>query len=68
LDSRIAAPRPAQVAGRPSAASDPALGLGASNVIVSAALGDYLRRELGVHTTRDYVSLTLDVNFQWRWP
>ncbi|NKJ44379.1 peptidase S10 [Novosphingobium sp. SG720] len=68
LDSRVAAPRPAPVAGRPSAASDPALGLGASNVIVSAALGDYLRRELGVQTARDYVALTLDVNFQWRWP
>lgn len=68
LDSRVAAPRPAPVAGRPSAASDPALGLGASNVIVSPTLGDYLRRELGVQTARDYVALTLDVNFQWRWP
>ncbi|MFD2781796.1 hypothetical protein ACFS32_12595 [Novosphingobium pokkalii] len=37
-------------------------------MIVSAALGDYLRRELGVQTARDYVALTLDVNFQWRWP
>lgn len=70
LDSRVTAARAKVVApaGRPSAANDPALGLGSSNVIVSASLGDYMRRELGVATTMDYVALTLDVNFQWSWP
>ena len=26
-----------------------------------------MERELGVHTARDYISLTLDVNFRWNW-
>jgi hypothetical protein len=26
-----------------------------------------MERELGVHTGRDYLSLTLDVNFRWNW-
>lgn len=68
LDSRVTAPVPVAVPGRPSAANDPALGLGRSNVIVSKPIGDYLRGELGVRSDEDFVSLTLDVNFQWRWP
>jgi len=67
LDTRIIAPQPPRAANpdRPAAANDPALGLGRSNVIVSAPIGAYLRDDLGVRTRRDYVSLTLDVNFAW---
>lgn len=67
LDTRIIAPQPPRSAApdRPAAANDPALGLGRSNVIVSAPIGAYLRDELRVATRRDYVSLTLDVNFAW---
>lgn len=69
LDVRVAAPTPIRPvnADRPAAANDPSLGLGRSNVIVSQPIGDYLRREIGVRTTRDYASLTLDVNFAWNW-
>lgn len=69
LDTRVSAPRPERelVPGRSKVADDPALGLGASNVIKSAALRDYLRQEVGVQTERDYVSLSLDVNFAWNW-
>lgn len=67
LDTRVIAPQPAGSAmpDRPAAANDPALGLGRSNVIMSAPIGRYLRDDLRVATTRDYVSLTLDVNFAW---
>lgn len=67
LDTRVIAPQPARSAtpDRPAAANDPALGLGRSNVILSAPIGRYLRDDLRVATTRDYVSLTLDVNFAW---
>jgi carboxypeptidase C (cathepsin A) len=69
LDTRVTAPvQPKAVApDRPAAANDPSLGLGRSNVIVSATIGAYLREELKVPTTRDYFSLTLDVNFKWNW-
>lgn len=69
LDVRVTQPVPARPlnADRPAAANDPALGLGRSNVILSQPIGDYLRRDLGVATTRDYYSLTLDVNFTWNW-
>jgi carboxypeptidase C (cathepsin A) len=68
LDTRVAAPPPPKVpADRPAAASDPALGLGSTNVIKSSVGKTYFVSELGVHTTRDYVSLTLDVNFKWNW-
>ena len=59
-----ARPKPTSL-GRPAAANDPALGLGASNVIISESIGRYLREELQVPTARDYFSLTLDVNFAW---
>jgi carboxypeptidase C (cathepsin A) len=68
LDTRVTAPIAKSVPNRPSAANDPALGLGASNVIVSEAIGNYLRTELKVPTDRPYISLTLDVNFKWTWP
>lgn len=67
LDSRIVAAAPKPVPGRVSAANDPALGLGASNVIVSSVIGEYLRHDLGVPLQRDYVSLSLDVNGQWHY-
>lgn len=69
LDTRVAAPKPDKplVAGRPKAADDPALHMGASNVIKNAHVRDYMRNELGVKTDLDYISLTLDVNFAWDW-
>jgi len=68
LDTRVTAPIPKAEPKRPSAANDPALGLGASNVIVSDAIGTYMRDELKVPFDGPYVSLTLDVNFRWTWP
>lgn len=66
LDARVTAPLPKQeVAGRPAAANDPSLGLGRSNVIISAPATRYFQQELGLPAGRDYVSLTLDVNFRW---
>ena len=66
LDGRVAAPvRRDLPTDRPAAANDPSLGLGQSNVIRSAPATDYFTRELGVPEDRDYVSLTLDVNFRW---
>jgi carboxypeptidase C (cathepsin A) len=68
LDTRITGPIPVNApADRPAAANDPALGLGPTNVIKSAIIGEYLRNELKVPAQRDYVSLTLDVNFLWNW-
>jgi carboxypeptidase C (cathepsin A) len=52
---------------RPAAANDPALNLGASNVRKSPAIKRYFEDELKVSTARDYVSLSLDVNFRWNW-
>lgn len=66
LDARVTGPVPTDAPpDRPAAANDPALGLGSSNVITSKDIGRYLREELEVPTARDYVSLTLDVNFKW---
>ena len=69
IDTRVAAPKPdgPLVAGRPKAADDPALHMGASNVIKNIWVRDYLRNEVGVKTDLDYISLTLDVNFAWDW-
>jgi carboxypeptidase C (cathepsin A) len=68
LDVRVTAPKPAtQDPNRPPAADDPALGLKGSNVIRSELIKNYLRDEVGVNTARDYLSLTLDVNFRWNW-
>ncbi|MDE1150654.1 MAG: hypothetical protein PW843_29235 [Azospirillaceae bacterium] len=64
LDSRVTAPVPKDApADRPAAAKDPSLGLGRSNIITSAVATDYFKHELNVPVDRDYVSLTLDVNF-----
>ena len=69
LDTRISAPKPRTPLNpnRPAAANDPALGLGASNVIKSESVKTYMQNELKVETERDYLSLTLDVNFRWNW-
>jgi carboxypeptidase C (cathepsin A) len=69
IDTRVAAPKPDKpfVAGRPKAADDPALHMGASNLIKNGRVRDYLRNEIGVKTDLDYISLTLDVNFAWDW-
>jgi len=69
IDTRVAAPKPPGplIAGRSKAADDPALHMGASNIIKNARVRDYLRNEVGVKTDLDYVSLTLDVNFAWDW-
>jgi len=68
LDTRVAAPvkKPLNSM-RPAAANDPSLGLGRDNVIRSPAIANYYREEVGVHTDREYFSLTLDVNFNWNW-
>ncbi|QNH22136.1 peptidase S10 [Xanthomonas sp. GW] len=69
LDSRVAAPLPAPQAadnGRPSAANDPALGLGRSNQITSAVMADYLHGLFGDGLPRDYVSLDIDIAMAWR--
>lgn len=68
LDTRITAPTARDVPqDRPAGANDPALGLGRSNVIKSTLYRDYFVDELKVPTARDYISLTLDVNFKWNW-
>lgn len=69
IDTRVAGPKPPGplVAGRSKAADDPALHMGASNIIKNSRVRDYLRNEVGVKTDLDYVSLTLDVNFAWDW-
>ncbi|MBB6250847.1 S10 family peptidase [Nitrospirillum iridis] len=68
LDGRVTGPAPKDApADRPAAAKDPALGLGRSNVITSTVATDYFRHELNLPVDRDYVSLTLDVNFSWNY-
>jgi carboxypeptidase C (cathepsin A) len=69
IDTRVAGPKLEKplVAGRDKAADDPALHMGASNLIKNSRARDYLRNEIGVNTSLDYVSLTLDVNFAWDW-
>ncbi len=68
LDTRIAARPPEKVPNnRPAAANDPSLGLGATNVIKNDVAKRYFQSELRVPTDRDYVSLSLDLNFKWNW-
>lgn len=55
------------IAGRNKAADDPALKMGASNVKKSPSARQYFTDEVGVPPGRDYVALTLDVNFAWDW-
>jgi carboxypeptidase C (cathepsin A) len=70
LDMRVTAPKPTEPPKDPHrapAADDPALGLKGANVIRSAAIKSYFERDLNVKTARDYLSLTLEVNFRWNW-
>jgi carboxypeptidase C (cathepsin A) len=69
IDTRVTAPaNPAPlIPGRRKEADDPALAMGASNVKKSPSAREYLQKEVGVQTDRDYVALTLDVNFAWDW-
>ncbi len=68
LDTRVTAKKaPPANPDRPAAANDPALGLGASNVIKSESIKTYLQKDLNVVTSRDYLSLSLDVNFRFKW-
>ncbi|MDI6022672.1 hypothetical protein QBL02_03840 [Leucobacter sp. UT-8R-CII-1-4] len=70
LDTRITGPLPEpHPEGRPPAADDPALGIGRSNVILSAPIEAYLRDIVGAGAQADerYVSLSLDLNFAWDW-
>ena len=69
LDSRITAPLPAphgsEDGDRPSAANDPALGLGPGNKITSTLMADYLRGLFGSSLAGDYVSLDIDIALAW---
>jgi carboxypeptidase C (cathepsin A) len=68
LDMRVTAPKaPPANPDRPAAANDPSLGLGRSNVIKSPLITGYLRDELKVPVSEDYVSLSLELNFKWNW-
>jgi carboxypeptidase C (cathepsin A) len=68
LDTRVTAPKaPPLNPDRPAAANDPSLGLGKTNVIKSELIKNYMRNELNVQTERDYLSLSLDVNFRFKW-
>ncbi len=66
LDSRITAEKPKPRADGISAANDPALGIGNRNVITSSLYTDYFK---GMHfpTPKEYVALSLDVNFNWNY-
>lgn len=68
LDTRVSGPaKPAPgVAGRSKQADDPALGLGASNIVVDSAVGDFLR-SIGVKTQAPYVRLNLEMNLHLDW-
>ncbi|MFT4077551.1 MAG: hypothetical protein QM647_18640 [Asticcacaulis sp.] len=68
LDMRVTAVKaPPLNTDRPAAANDPSLGLGKSNVITSPVITAYLRDELKVPVSTDYVALSLDLNFKWNW-
>jgi carboxypeptidase C (cathepsin A) len=66
LDSRVSGPRPVTKAGRPAAADDPALGMKGKNQILAPGITAYMSGELGVPLSRPYVSLNLDVAFEFR--
>jgi carboxypeptidase C (cathepsin A) len=68
LDMRVTALKaPPLNTERPAAANDPSLGLGKSNVITSPSITAYLRDELKVPVTSDYIGLSLELNFKWNW-
>ena len=69
IDTRVAGPAQTAplVAGRSKAADDPALNMGASNVMKSPSARQYFTNEVGVMADIDYVALSLDLNFAWDW-
>ncbi|MEQ5809737.1 hypothetical protein J3369_20210 [Alteromonas sp. NFXS44] len=67
LDARMIAPLPEEDNGRVSAMNDPSLGLGNSLIIQSDPIKQYLKREVGIENDLPYVSLSLEVNGQWRY-
>ncbi|WKL57021.1 hypothetical protein Q1W73_15350 [Asticcacaulis sp. ZE23SCel15] len=68
LDMRVVASKaPPANPNRPAAANDPSLGLGKSNIITSPLITEYLKDELKFPASADYVSLSLELNFQWNW-
>ncbi|OZB17221.1 MAG: hypothetical protein B7X53_06865 [Hyphomonas sp. 34-62-18] len=69
LNTGVTSPLPSPDANshRPAAANDPSLGLGRSNVILSAEIASYLKEVTGILGGDDYRSLNLDANFMWDW-
>lgn len=69
LNTGVTSPLPPPEANshRPAAANDPSLGLGRSNVILSAEIAGYLAQVTGVQRGDEYRSLNLDANFLWDW-
>lgn len=69
LNTAVTSPLPSPEVNdhRPPAANDPSLGLGRSNVIVSAEIAEYLALVAGVPAGGEYRSLNLDANFAWDW-
>lgn len=69
LNTAVTSPRPSPEvnAHRPAAANDPSLGLGRSNVILSAEIARYLADMTGLQRGEEYRSLNLDANFAWDW-
>jgi carboxypeptidase C (cathepsin A) len=67
LDSRLKGPKVPATTGRIRAADDPALHLNKANIRTNAWVADYLRKDVGVKTDQEYVSLNLDVNSAWDW-
>ncbi|WP_114105030.1 hypothetical protein [Hyphomonas sp. CACIAM 19H1] len=69
LNTGVTSPLPPPEANshRPAAANDPSLGLGRSNVILSAEIAGYLAQAAGVQRGDEYRSLNLDANFLWDW-
>lgn len=69
LNTGVTSPLPPPEANshRPAAANDPSLGLGRSNVILSAEIAGYLSQVAGVQRGNEYRSLNLDANFLWDW-
>lgn len=59
--------RPPANPDRPDGANDPSLGLGRTNMIISADIGAYLQTMTGLKREDGYRSLNLDANFAWDW-
>ncbi|MDC8831901.1 S10 family serine carboxypeptidase-like protein [Alteromonas gilva] len=67
LDARVLAPIPKKDNDKPSALSDPSLGLGKSLIMRSDAITNYMQQALGVERSTPYAALSLEVNRQWQY-